>query len=304
MKPLLLLDILSAALLAVCCGGVPAPAPATGCGLHTRYPGDDACLPGAQYRYGPDDYDDPDAVEQYLLQPGDETLRYQNVGSHEAVFIAGYDVSERIGVHHLAFYNASSGVPDATKALINPALFLAQTARESVRFPDGAALHLQRDSFVIAAHALNTTDAPILVEAWVSLRTVDDAPVRLSALQMVGGAAMAVPPGTRQTIHAAVTAGQPIGIVQLAGHFHAHTTEERASLDGSEVYRTDSWQEPDVTWFSPPLHVTAGGVLSWECDVDNTTTGTLRWSNSVQAGEMCNVVGFVTGPASWSVKVN
>ena len=289
-------------LLVACSSAAPTPAP-SGCALSTPYPGDSACLPAAQYRYGPDNYDDPDEVASYLLQPGEETLKYQNVGAHEAVFIAGYEVSSRPGLHHLAFYNASSGVVDAAKALINPALFLAQTARESVSFPDGAALHLQRDDFVIAAHAINTTDAPLLVEAWVSLRTDPEATLQLSSLQMVGGAAMAVPPGSKQTIRAAVTAGQPIDLVQLTGHFHAHTTEERAAVDGAEVYRTQSWEEPDVKWFTPMLHMGKQSVLSWECDVDNTTAGTLRWSNSVFAGEMCNVVGFITGPASWSVKV-
>jgi hypothetical protein len=323
-------NIAGLALLLAACGGSSshaasvdlatdsgAPTEAS-CDLHTAYAGDDACLvpptdPSVvQLRYGPDNYDNPAALERFILQPGQETLTYEVVGVHDAIFIAGYDVSERSGMHHLGLYNASIGVTDASSALINPALFLAQAPRESVEFGaiapelDGAAIHLQRDAFVVAAHAINTGNAPTLVEAWINLHIVAVSSKPLSALQFAGGLGMAVPSGTKQTIKASVVAGLPIDVVQLAGHFHAHTTEERVSFNGAQVYSAKTWEEPEVAWFTStttPLRFAAGDSLSWECDINNTTAATLRYANQVQTAEMCNVVGFVTGQASWSVSV-
>jgi hypothetical protein len=170
----------------------------------------------------------------------------------------------------------------------------------------GAALRVLAGSFVIAAHAINTTDAPELIEAWVDLHTVASTPKPLSPLQLVGGAAMLVPPASKQTIKASVIAGHAIDILQIVGHFHAHTTAERVAVDGAQVYETTSWEEPAVSWYTSktvPLHVPAQGALSWECDVNNTTTAPLRWSNAVMTGEMCNVVGFVVGPETWTARV-
>ena len=95
---------LFALLLAAGCGQAPshgsAPAPATttgkvtgpdagsllpeadpDCGLHlTAYPGDCRAPPeidpsiGVVAHYGPKDYDDPEQIAQYLVQPGEELV--------------------------------------------------------------------------------------------------------------------------------------------------------------------------------------------------------------------------------------
>jgi hypothetical protein len=300
-------------------GGAAPVAAGNACGLRTAYAGDEACLAAStdpnvvQLRYGPANYDDPAELGQFLIAPGDETLSYEIVSPlHAAMLIESYDVSERTGMHHLAFYNGATGKPNATAALINPAIFLTQVPTESVAFDQGApelagaALKVPAGSFVIAAHAINMTDRPQLVEAWVNLHTVASTVRPISPLQMAGGAGMTVPAHTKQTIRASVVAGHAIDILQITGHFHAHTTEERVAVDGAQKYSTSSWSEPSVSWFTSktaPLHVPSQGVLSWECDVDNTTNAVLRWSNAVMTGEMCNVVGFVVGPETWTARV-
>jgi hypothetical protein len=283
-------------------GGVANP-----CGLRTRFPGDSACLAaptdGEQLHYGPTNYDDPADVATYLLAPGGETLTYKVVeASHPDMFVNSYEVSERSGMHHLAFYTGTPGIPDGAKAVINPALFLAQVAHESTTMGNGApeyadaAFKAGAGSFVVAVHAINETPEPMLIEAWINLHTVAIPGTLLLPLQLSGGQAMAVPPHAKETIKAGVLAPDE-NIVQLVGHFHAHTTEERAFLAGKQFYSTTTWLEPTVAWFTSltaPLHITSGAELSWECDVDNTTDATLRYANAVQTAEMCNLVGFTT----------
>ena len=287
----------------ICCAcSSPEASPAVGasCGLNTSFPGDEACLlppaDGLQLHYGPGDYTDAGA-DGFVLPPGGESLRYERVAAlHPSVLVAGYDVSGRPGLHHLAFYTGVTGNMDASEALVNPALFLAQTQREVVTMrPAGAALAVPIGSFVIAAHAFNNTELPILVEAWVNLHLVASAATPLGPIQLAGGQAMAVPPHTKQTVRASWVATEAASVVQLAGHIHAHTTEERASVAGTPIYRTTTWEEPDVAWFDPPLPITRGQTLSWECDVNNTTDAILRYANQVQTAEMCNLVGFKVG---------
>ena len=44
------------------------------------------------------------------------------------------------------------------------------------------------------------------------------------------------------------------------------------------------------------LDVSAGDVLEWECHIVNDSDVGLRYINSVQEGEMCNVFAWFVGP--------
>jgi hypothetical protein len=46
---------------------------------------------------------------------------------------------------------------------------------------------------------------------------------------------------------------------------------------------------------SGSLNVQAGDVLEWECRVDNDSDIALRYTNEIQAGEMCNLFGETVG---------
>jgi hypothetical protein len=287
-----------------------------GCGLHTPYAGDSACLKppasGVQLHYGPSNYDDPAEVATYMLAPGDDETRCLTVDPiHDAMNVAGYEVSERTEMHHLTLYSGTAGTGTDPCAGSLGAVVLVQRGHEKITFGDqapelaGAAVRLIPGAFVVAAHAINTGTTPELIEAWINLDTVDSTPVPLSSLSLAAGTQMAVPPHTKQTIHGSLTSpsATPETVVQLVGHFHAHTTEERVALNGTQVYSTRSFNEPGVSWFTSkttPLVVAQGSTLTWDCDIDNTTDLTLLYAAKVQTAEMCNLTGFVRGSASWA----
>src|SRR5262249_4817810 len=92
--------------------GPPAPA----CGnTNGQYAGDQYCIlppppdQGFQIHYGPDDYDDPMDVEQYLLQPGDETNIFVPTTSGNATDVFYYKRQYRMrpGSHHLIISEGS-----------------------------------------------------------------------------------------------------------------------------------------------------------------------------------------------------
>jgi hypothetical protein len=263
---------------------------------------------GIQLHYGPRDAADPADVATYTLSPGDETVRCEViVDAHPAYHVAAYETLERAGMHHFSLFTGTTGAPPAKDmcTLATTPLFLVQTIHEWTEFsrgaPEltGAALTVNAGSFVAQAHAINLTDAPMLVEAWTNFETVDATPVPVTYLGLSAGHTMAIPPHTKQTITAIATDMNAGPVLQIAGHMHAHGVELRASFEGKEVYRTDNWAEPDVKWFSsvdaPPFTIPMKGHLSWECDIDNTTDAVIKFANQVQTAEMCNLVGFVLG---------
>lgn len=304
------------ALATLSCSSVSAPsaeAPDASLDARTGAPALPPAPPtqGIQLHYGPAD---PDAADPaYVLAPGDETVRCEVVvDSHPAYHVAAYETSERAGMHHLSLFTGTTGAvsPGDTCMLATTPLFLVQTRHERTQFdrgaPElaGAALSVASGSFVIQAHAINTTEEPMVVEAWINLETVDSTPVPVTWLSLSAGHKMAIPPHTKATISATATDMNPGPVLQLVGHQHAHGTEQRAMFQGREVYRNDNWAEPRVQWFSSvdatPFTVPARGTLSWECDIDNTTDSTLRFANEVNTAEMCNLVGFVLGAKPFS----
>ena len=104
-----------------------------------------------------------------------------------------------------------------------------------------------------------------------------------------------------------------------------HTTEERASVDGREIYRTNTWEEPAQTWYTSrttgPIVIPAAPLappgytgpvvgafeldpstsLHWECDIDNTEDFAITSGSSPTRQEMCVMVGFVLGTREWTI---
>lgn len=306
------------------------------CGIHSGQPGDERCLPEATLHYGPTSYDDPATLAPYLLAPGAESVVCREVmAAHPATLLAGYETSERLGMHHFSLFTGTAGATSAIACgtATNP-IFLIQRPYEKQVMGDGApeyadaALGVPAGSYIIQAHALNNTDVPALVEGWIRLTTVSSTSVRFSALALSGGHLLNVPPHAKQTIStSAPVINLPASIVQLVGHFHAHTTQERVVANGREVYRTDSWSEPTVKWFTSltggalvipvatvapvgyvgpkvgAFEITPSTSIQWACDIDNTTDAALRYANEVQTAEMCNVFGFVVGVRPWEASL-
>src|SRR5690242_13845348 len=80
------------------------------CPTHdTGFLGDAVCIEapsaaeGFQLHYGPTDYDDPDDVSQFVLDPGQETndCFFQVSPNEKGVYYGGYDLHMRPGSHHL-----------------------------------------------------------------------------------------------------------------------------------------------------------------------------------------------------------
>jgi hypothetical protein len=254
--------------------------PAAGpCEIASGYPGDDFCIAppdaneGIQLWVGPTDYDDPDAVRPYLLEPGGEDV----ICFHTEPVAGDFHYLKqsnrmRSGSHHMLInLKASEGrsagpvvdqgdcegfagilgtVPGSQMPMVDftTSGFGPEDAGLGRYFPADAIASFQM-------HYVNTGTETVMREAWVNLYFKDEVEVTdpLNSVFLVGDLAVDVPAGARQTtpLRFEPTLEQPTRIFELTGHSHAHS--ERFSVwtnRGTEqerlVYESYDWAEPDV----------------------------------------------------------
>jgi hypothetical protein len=213
-------------------------------------------------------------------------------------------------------------------------VFAAQGALDAdgggMSFPDenaapenaGLAFRLGATTKVLyQLHYVNTTGSPILKESWSNLHYVaaEDVEQHAEPITFFGGLGMAVPPHTTQVLDISCSApSQSIRVTNLWPHQHAHGTrfsayKVAAGGDRSLIYETYDWEEPDQLFFDSthvnpeadrdagraggatgPLRLEAGDRIDYECEITNTTEGTLRFANEAYTAEMCNLFGSYT----------
>ncbi|HMI83351.1 MAG TPA: hypothetical protein VK550_04610 [Polyangiaceae bacterium] len=291
-----------------------------GCNLNTGYNGDDQCLlppppdKGFQVHIGPTDYKNPGA--EYLLQPGQEvtndlaaaaspntTQQYffyrqyrMRPTAHHIIITApnGSDVGRRIGTANKSEDYPTGGVIAPEDK--NVGIPIAPNTPISVSF-----------------HAINTGTKPQLRELWVNFWYRDPKEVTQPATEWfeTGNVVFAIPPHTKTQLGPSTCTVQGNGRLLWAyGHRHANNTRFLITrIRGTQrdvIYDANKWDEPLLLEFSSTvtnrapdpaagteggwngiLDLMTGDKIEWTCDVNNTTDGTLRFTNNTYTGEMC-----------------
>jgi hypothetical protein len=308
------------------------------CNLHTQFPGDSVCIKppaegtGIQVHVGPTNYDDADALKPFLLDPGKEITEcyFIKTTNDEPAYYFPRKFRMRPGSHHLIsnFIDNKTEVPDgwgscdlgerrgslggAEKAVVNYPNSVP-VAEENL----GLGKLLPRNTVLkIELHHINQTDKPILREAWINVywKPKEQITQYVQDMFMLGGTALAVPPGGHQVVHNACTIGGDTRILDIFGHFHAHTTRFsawRTRGDQKDLfYEVYDWHDtPTISYDSATkngmpnrderspggmsglLDIQKGDTLEWECEIENTTDGTLHFANQLNSAEMCNLFG-------------
>lgn len=318
-------------------GSVTASGGASGvadaCGISTGHAGDDLCIKppdpsvGFQLHYGPSSYDD---VSAFLLPAGQELtdcffMKTPNTGT---VYLSEYHARMRPGSHHMIVSAQTTSAPDGLGACELGAgtdRLLVGSSTETKDFPDavvvpeneGLALQLPANTQIsFQMHYINTQSDPILREAWVNFVYKDPATVTtlMDPLFHVAGFATAIAPHTDHITTGSCTAPADMRIVEVHGHYHAHTVRMSAwrnpATDNTLIYESYDWKElaslqfdsghhnlpPDPTTgraggYDGILEFKQGDTIAWECEVHNDSDYTLRFTNQVYQGEMCILSG-------------
>jgi hypothetical protein len=306
------------------------------CPSGTGYAGDANCIAppseaeGFQLHFGPTDHDDPDEVAKYLLAPSEEIVKCYAEKTHNAtdVYSVGYQFHMRPGSHHLIAQTQPTAIPDGfldcgSVPLSAGGLGGTQTEEEDYLVdpaPENQGLAIQipaDEQAILNFHVINTTEKPILSEAWLNYFYAPQTEVHgyRGAVFLVGGLGFRIDPQTSKTYQYSCSPNKPTRVLTLAAHMHTHATRMTAwKVSGgvrTKVLEAFNWAEPGTVYFdsvhqnptsdasaqrtgadiSGDLVIQPTDELQWECAIDNTSAQTLTFRNEVQTGEMCVVTG-------------
>jgi hypothetical protein len=164
-------------------------------------------------------------------------------------------------------------------------------------YPPGIGASLSAAEGVrLNVHFLNTTLATIHTHVSVTFTYVNPSEVTYQAAQIyLNNSSLQVPPGmsTATATMALPTSVGDVKLLSAQSHMHQRAIHFDSSLaDGTELYETAQWSEPEVKTFAPALALPSGTSITWSCDFQNNTTETLTFGESAATNEMCVFTGF------------
>jgi hypothetical protein len=310
-----------------------------GCPVNTGFPGDDSCIAaplkeeGAQMHYGPSDYDDPDDVALFVLKPGEEVDKcfFMEMPNETDILYGKIIGGMRPGSHHFiarAMEGAAdkTGFQDCAGADVTGTVdSIGGSQFRRFEFPpvapdyDGLAGKLPaKRQGMLNGHFINATEDLSLAEAWLNYEPADPDAITgyYASMSLNGGVGMRILPHSKQTLHYSCSPDQDVRLLNVSGHFHAHTVRFSAWKVDAEGVKTPlmqafHWEELASFYLdsktvnpesdpatktdgalSGPITIATTDAIEWECEIDNTSDSTLKFRNEVQTGEMCMVVGL------------
>lgn len=288
---------------------------------------------GIQIHIGLSDYKDMAEVAKYVIKPGEE-FNNSVIAPIELTGERWWNritAHMRPGSHHwistvvdgkpeVKFYSDTScGSAVSVGSLGGGQNLIYDNPPGGKPAPENEGLgrSLQGDSSLcMNLHAYNFTDQEQLREMWINLYFVDEDKVtqRAQGIGMVGGLGLNLGPHQDkvQTYSGMFTA--PGRIIQLFGHRHVWTPRFAVWLNEKLIYDSWSWEESvtynyDSLTMNPALNTAGktdgaasgmvefqtGDTLKFSCYIENTSDKTLRFSNELYNGEMCNLWGSAVG---------
>jgi hypothetical protein len=243
-------------------------------------------------------------IPDRMIAPGEEITMCREVrlGNADAMLIRRIHVSIPTGSHHVIVYRsrATTEQPELRRCMGlggilegTAPIFIAQQHESGIDFPAGVGLDIAANQMIrLEEHFVNTGPAPILAGARVTFDLSPRAGLTVADMMFWGTQGINVPPrsmGRAQYFRPALPA---VNVFGLTSHTHQYgvrsTVEVATALTGAgrEVHRSESWEEPPLTRFEPPLTFGENEGLRLVCNYNNTSDQTLRFGESFYQ-EMC-----------------
>jgi hypothetical protein len=141
-------------------------------------------------------------------------------------------------------------------------------------------------------HYANASDAPLPADIVWHATAIEPAAVAATAgMMFFSNFELSVPPGPSVASRSCPLSTERT-LLGVTGHMHRRGVALGATLDGAPLYHTDSWSEPELRAFAPPLTVGASAALGWSCSYFNDGGTTYTFGPSAMANEMCIVAGL------------
>lgn len=240
---------------------------------------------GLVAKYGPKDYDNPDDVAPFVVEPGAEPLDcgYTRLPNDSEFFYNRYQVRSRPGMHHVILYASGLDVADGTHdncqirdqggrmlAVVQGGIDggVYDYPRSGKMAPENATLATRlspNQTIAYELHAVNSTEVPLLRENWTIFWSLppDEVTGDVEQIAFNGGLAMNIPPHTKQTITNTCTVPDSLGdirVMDMFAHMHAHgerfsawsvTTDPASGVENRTlIYESYDWSILDLIEFN------------------------------------------------------
>ncbi len=234
---------------------------------------------------------------EFVVAPLEERFVCQNFPNPFSadVSIVRSTSSMAAGSHHMFAFQQEldvdtvGGLADCSGLEFGPSAHSAQVPERTISYPDGIARAWPAAHDIrIQAHYFNTTSEPITARVIVELFTSDRDDFELSASIFYNNLGIGVAPHATGSAERTCTLPQDIELMNAISHMHQYGTRFTATLgDGTVLYETTDWAEPEAREFEPPLHLPAGTEITYRCEYNNTSDDPLTFGESAKSNEMC-----------------
>jgi hypothetical protein len=220
-----------------------------------------------------------------------------SAGSHHFILTALNDQAapEQNLTRCQGFGGAVTGAP----------LTITQAHDDQVALPEGLGYRLNPGHVLhLEMHYINTTDAPIDIEATSDLFAgAAGSQLQPAAVMLIGTADINVPPRSMMETgpkFLKLPAGMDdVKFFAITGHTHAHGTNVHVALASPEqtpvmdLYapKVFDWEAPESTALTPHVSVPKDGGFLLQCAWNNTSDTELTWGESARQ-EMCFFWGY------------
>lgn len=223
-------------------------------------------------------------------------------------------------VHHFNVWGLSSGPEgdregacedlwaETTMGLAAP-LYASQDREFVGQFPDGVAGRLVPEQQVLLEfHSLNTTDAPVVAEAFLNVEWAEPGTIEVHANGLFGSNTdLELPPNQQVTVSKKCLVDVDMHVFALGSHFHRSGLQfdilllDEAGEPDELVYTNTSWESAEVVMLSDnPIVLRAGGGFEYRCTFHNRTDSTIGYGPSVD-DEMCMMAAVYYPDAGFKV---
>jgi hypothetical protein len=234
---------------------------------------------------------------QYFVLPG---------GASDVIDAARFEHRYSEGSHHLLLFQTllapgdvtsdrfECGAASFTELGVRGIAYAAQDADGDLAYPQGVALRMQGGAVVLVqSHYLNTTDADLDAEVRLNVWLAAEPPTAEAGTLFFYDWAIAVPAEGTATAEMRCQVPSDVTLVYAMSHMHRRGVGYGSWLEGGDLgepvslYATEDWEDIDPQLFTPPLAVSAGQTIRFQCEYDNPETHTIIEGPSAEANEMC-----------------
>jgi hypothetical protein len=241
-------------------------------------------------------------MDPFDVPPGGEVYLCQNFKNPfgSDVDIVQSQSQMTPGSHHLFVFKPGASADAGFEGSVAPCsglefhdlVYGSQTSTSVTTYPAGVGQFVAgTQTLRLQAHYLNTGTDTIHAKVLVAFDVALEPVLAHAAWLLLNNNWVSVPPGasSASTSLSILPEAGDIKLLTVQSHMHRHGVHFAASLaDGTPIYETDQWSEPQPKSFDPPgFAIAAGSTIDFTCDYQNDTGSTLTFGESASDNEMC-----------------